>query len=108
MAAVAGHGVADLVEGAGLGADVLQVVRCHHAFIHPVECEQVAIRRPEGAFGDAVFLAVHALAVHDAIRAVAGHTHGLRCAGLLDVQVVPDGEGDGSRGVEVLVVGIGR
>lgn len=104
------HRVADGLEGAGLGADVLQHVGGHHRFIHAVEGELSALGPPEQALLHAVFLPVHALPVHDAVSTIGGDGRGLVLAlsGAHHHDVVVLHEGHGTRaGLDFLMTGPG-
>ena len=60
------HRVADVVQFAYPCGDVYQWILRHHAFVHPVEGEQVTFRAPVGSFADAELVAVHTLATYNA------------------------------------------
>ena len=61
------HRIADIVHFAYPCGDVYQRVLRHHAFVHAVEGEQVALRTPVSSFADAELVAVYALPAYDAV-----------------------------------------
>ena len=66
MACHACHRVTYIIQFTYACCDVYQWILRHHAFVHPVEGEQVTFRAPVGSFADAELVAVHTLATYNA------------------------------------------
>ena len=53
-----------------LGLDVYLRIAWHHALVHTIICQGLAVGRPEGSAADTKFIAVYALTVDDVVAAI--------------------------------------
>ena len=99
------HGVFDGVGGGDTLGDVDERIVGHHALVHAVVGEELAVGRPEDAAVDGELIAVHALTGHHALRVV-GDLDLLVAFG--HIQVVFDGIGHVQGGLADILVGSAR
>ena len=73
MAGHSRHRITYVVHFPHACSDIYKRVLCHHAFIHAVESEQIAIRTPKSTFADTKFIAMHGLTANDTFGFI-GHS----------------------------------
>ena len=74
MAGHSCHRVFDMIDFSHAFGNINQWIIGHHRFVHAIKRQEISAGRPESAFADAKFVAVHRLSVYDTRVLVCGNS----------------------------------